>query len=53
MNAQKRSQIMQILKLAALEADRRGDVTAREQAARTWRELATAAQLARAPKVLK
>lgn len=52
MTASKRKEIMATLLAAAKDADRRGDVSARNRAANAWHELATASEDARAPKVL-
>jgi PPE-repeat protein len=48
----KRQQLMSQYKANAAEYDRRGDVVLRTQQATAWRELATEAEAAKAPKYL-
>ena len=50
--AMDRHQTMRQLAAVAREYDRRHDVVLRRQAATEWRELATAAEAARAPRYL-
>jgi hypothetical protein len=48
----KRIELMRRYKTLAAEYDRRGDVVLRAQAANDWRDLATAAEAAKAPRYL-
>ena len=49
----KRKEIMRELKAKAIVADCRYDVVLRQQAIRAWQELATTAELKRAPKWMR
>jgi hypothetical protein len=52
MTTAKRTQVLRDIAAIARDADRRGDVVARKRAATAWRELATLAEAARAPRYL-
>lgn len=53
MDSTKRKTLMRELAAEAKREDARGDVVRREQLATTWAELATDAEIARAPKFLR